>query len=341
MLPKLMEAATAGDDYLHEIKHDGYRLHARLVDGGVQLLTRRALNWAEKYPGVAAAIAALPAANAYIDGEVCVLDPDTGVSSFRLLQAAGRSKYYVYFAFDLLHLDGEPLLKQPLTERKTRLAQLLSSQPEPVRLAEHIQGNGQAMYRAACELNVEGIVSKRAGSRYVAGDEREWLKVKCLNGEEFIIVGWSEPERSRHRLGSLLLAYYTPDGRLWYAGRVGTGMSDAELERLWRMLQPLAIDDMPLAEKPPPHSHFGRTLELAKVHWMRPELSPRSRSRPGPPTRSCGTSPTRDCGRTSSLPMSCGSDRNKWIRLGPARYLDITTHSAGSGERYSGAAACR
>jgi len=101
---------------------------------------------------------------------------------------------------------------------------------------------------------------------------RTWLKVKCLNREEFIVVGWSEPEGSRHRLGSLLLGYYTPDGKLTYAGRAGTGMSDMELERLWRKLQPLAVDKMPLAEAPPRNSRFGSPLVLSRVHWVRPEI---------------------------------------------------------------------
>jgi ATP-dependent DNA ligase len=114
-------------------------------------------------------------------------------------------------------------------------------------------------------------VSKRVNSRYEP-DRRSWLKTKCLNREEFVVLGWSDPEGSRHRLGSLLLGYYTPDGKLIYAGRAGTGLPAAELERLWRRLQPLAIPKMPLSEPPPRGSRFGSPLVLSRVHWVRPEM---------------------------------------------------------------------
>jgi ATP-dependent DNA ligase len=113
--------------------------------------------------------------------------------------------------------------------------------------------------------------SKRINGRYEP-DRRSWLKTKCLNREEFVVVGWSDPEGSRHRLGSLLLGYYAPDGKLIYAGRVGTGMSVAELERVWQRLQPLAVEKMPLSEPPPRHSRFGGPLQLSRVHWVRPEM---------------------------------------------------------------------
>src|SRR5262249_7169100 len=115
------------------------------------------------------------------------------------------------------------------------------------------------------------IVSKRINAPYEPG-RRTWLKIKCLNREEFIVVGWSEPEGTRHRLGSLLLGYYTPDGKLIYAGRAGTGMPDKERERLWRRQRPLAIDKMPLSEPPPRDSRFGSPLVLSRVHWVRPEM---------------------------------------------------------------------
>ena len=119
---------------------------------------------------------------------------------------------------------------------------------------------------------MEGIVSKRADAPYVPGDRGLWRKTKCLNEDEFIVVGWSDPEGSRPYLGSLLLGYYDDAGRLHYAGRAGSGVADAELERLWKRLQPLAIKRMPLAEPPPRTTHFGSPLELSRVHWVRPEL---------------------------------------------------------------------
>jgi bifunctional non-homologous end joining protein LigD len=123
----------------------------------------------------------------------------------------------------------------------------------------------------ACEHGVEGIVSKRVNGRFEP-DRCKWLKIKCLNREEFVVVGWSDPEGSRHRIGALLLGYYTPDGKLIYAGRAGTGMPVAELERLWQRLEPLEIEKMPLAEPPPRGSRFGSPLVLSRVHWVRPEM---------------------------------------------------------------------
>jgi ATP-dependent DNA ligase len=136
---------------------------------------------------------------------------------------------------------------------------------------DHQIGRGPAFYRLACEHGVEGIVSKRSNGRYEP-DRRTWLKIKCLNREEFVVVGRSDPEGSRHRIGSLLLGYHTREGKLIYAGRVGTGMPQAELGRLWQRLQPLAIPKMALAEPPPRESRFGSPLVLSRVHWIRPEM---------------------------------------------------------------------
>ena len=121
-------------------------------------------------------------------------------------------------------------------------------------------------------MSLEGIIFKRADAAYAPGNRGLWVKCKCLNREEFVVVGWTDPEGSRPRLGALLLAYYTPDGRLVYAGRAGAGINNAELERLWRRLQPLATSEMPLDVPPPRTSRFGSPLVLSRVHWVRPEL---------------------------------------------------------------------
>ena len=148
---------------------------------------------------------------------------------------------------------------------------MLTDAPSCLQFSDHQLGSGPAFHRLACEHGLEGIVSKRVDAPYEPG-RRTWLKVKCLNREEFIVVGWSDPEGTRHRLGSLLLGYYTPDGRLIYAGRAGTGIADRELEKLWRKLQPLAVPKMPLAEAPPRGGRFGTPLVLRRVHWVRPEM---------------------------------------------------------------------
>jgi bifunctional non-homologous end joining protein LigD len=247
-------------------------MHARLDAGRVQILTRRANDWTEKYPVIAKAVAGLPAQNAYLDGELCGVMSD-GRTAFNLIQNAtdtGQGSL-VFFLFDLLFLDGENLLALPLMERKARLASLLHGAPNSLRYNDHQIGHGPEFHRLACEHGLEGIVSKRTNGRYEP-DRRTWRKTKCLNREEFVVVGYSDPEGSRHRIGSLLLGYYTPQGKLIYAGRVGTGMPVAELERLWRRLQPLVIAKMPLAEPPPRGTRFGSPLVLSRVHWVRPEM---------------------------------------------------------------------
>ena len=249
-------------------------MHARLDRSVVRLITRTGLDWTHKYPVIAAAVGSLPARQAYLDGELCGVRPD-GTTSFSLIQNAsdtGNSEALVFFLFDLLHLDGETIGPMPVTERKERLRALLSGASSPLHFSDHQIGRGRAFYNHACALKVEGIVSKRADAPYAPGNRGLWLKVKCLNREEFVVVGWTDPEGSRPWLGALLLAYYDPDGRLVYAGRAGTGIDYAELERLWRCLQPLAISKMPLDMAPPRDSRFGSPLTLSRVHWTRPEL---------------------------------------------------------------------
>jgi bifunctional non-homologous end joining protein LigD len=273
-LTQLVDAAPEGDQWLHEIKFDGYRMHARLDRGAVRLLTRTGLDWTHKYPAIAAAVASLGARQAYLDGELCGVFPD-GITSFSMIKAAsdaGNAAGLVYFIFDLLHFDGDDVGARPLIERKARLAALLSGVAPPLHYSDYHPGGGPAFYEQACKLALEGIVSKRADAAYAPGNRGLWLKVKCLYREEFVVVGWTDPEGRRPYLGALLLAYYDPDGRLVYAGRAGTGITAAELERLWRRLQPLATDTMPLDVPPPRTSRFGSPLVLSRVHWVRPEL---------------------------------------------------------------------
>jgi bifunctional non-homologous end joining protein LigD len=217
---------------------DGYRMHTRIDGGRAQILTRRGNDWTEKYPAITKSIASLPVQNAYLDGELCGVLPN-GCTAFNLIQNAtdtGQGSL-VFFLFDLLFLDGENLMSLPLVDRKARLASLLKGAPDCLRYNDHQVGHGPEFHRLGCDLGVEGIVSKRPNGRYEP-DRRTWLKIKCLNREEFVVVGWSDPEGSRQRIGSLLLGYYTPDGKLVYAGRAGTGMPVAELERLWHAFSP-------------------------------------------------------------------------------------------------------
>jgi len=273
-LCKLAAKAPTGPLWIHEIKFDGYRMAARIDHGGVQLLTRSGLAWTPKYPAFAAALAKLKVTSAYLDRELCGVRPDD-VTSFALMQQASDhgGAGLVYFVFDLLDLDGENLAALPLADRKARLAALLTKPPNGVEYSTHETCDGEAFRRAACHHGLEGIVSKRADRRYLPDDRSAWIKSKCLNRGEFLIAGWSDPGGPRPFLGSLLLAYHDDDdGRLFYAGRVGTGMSQATLALLHRRRAPLIIPDMPLAVPPPRETRFGGRLALSKVHWVRPEL---------------------------------------------------------------------
>jgi bifunctional non-homologous end joining protein LigD len=271
-LAKLVKQAPNGSGWLHEIKLDGYRMHARIDAGRVQILTRRGNDWTDKYPAIAEALAKLPATTAYLDGELCGVLPD-GKTAFNLIQNASDTGEgsLIFFLFDLLFLDGENLMALPLVDPKARLEALLTNAPESLRYNDHQIDHGPAFHRLACQHGLEGIVSKRVDGRYEP-DRRTWLKTKCLNREEFVVVGWSDPEGSRHRIGALLLGYCTQDGKLVYAGRAGTGMSEVELERLWQRLQPLMVSKMPLAVPPPRSSRFGSPLVLSRIHWVRPEM---------------------------------------------------------------------
>ncbi|MDB5593028.1 DNA ligase D, partial [Enterovirga sp.] len=273
-LTALGEEAPEGPDWAHELKWDGYRMHARIDRGEVRLLTRTGLDWTERYPAVAEALRALPVTDAYLDGELCALG-ETGLTSFSAMQAATDSRAtggLVLILFDLLFLDGEELTALPLRDRKARLEAVLAGAPPALQFSEHHLGSGALFHRHACKLGVEGVVSKRLDCPYRPGDRGIWRKVKCLNREEFVVVGWTDPDGSRPHLGALLLAYHAPDGRLVYAGRAGTGLNAEQLGDLRARLGPLATSRMPVDVPPPPGSRFGSRLVLSRVHWVRPEM---------------------------------------------------------------------
>lgn len=264
----------AGDDWAHELKFDGYRLHARIVGKDVRLLTRTGLDWTDKYEDIASALAQLRLKTAYIDGELCALRAD-GTSSFADLQASSDRKVssnLTYLAFDLMFLNGKDLRETPLRERKERLSIALAKLPPRIQYVDHIVGNGTRFYKVACEHRAEGIVCKRLDAPYKSGDRGLWRKVRCINEEEFVIVGFSKPQGSRPYLGSLLLAYYTEEGELLYAGRAGTGMDDKTLKKLHGLLKPLEIKKMALTKPPPRESRFGSPLKLSEVTWVKPRL---------------------------------------------------------------------
>ena len=263
-LATLVAAAPAGDEWLHEVKLDGFRILARVARGRARLLTRNRQDWTDRFAPVAEAAAALPVKEALLDGEVVAFDRD-GVSSFQALQEGAEGRSLAYVAFDLLFLDGRDLRARPLLERKKALARLLRGRRGRVRYSEHVVGSGPAAYARACRKHLEGIISKRASAAYTAGRGPAWLKVKCVARQEFVIGGYTDPEGARAELGSLLLGVHDREGRLLYAGRVGTGFTQAILADLGKRLRRLAQPTSPFAPEGPRPAARG-------AHWVKPVL---------------------------------------------------------------------
>jgi bifunctional non-homologous end joining protein LigD len=254
-----------GEGWLHELKLDGYRIQARKQGSEVRLLTRTGLDWTRRMKSLAAAVAALPADSLIADGEVVVLAAD-GTTSFADLQAAfqeGVQKPLRYFLFDLLHLNGRNLRGLPLRERKALLATLLQDANDSLRCGEHIEGDGEAMFRAACAVHAEGIVSKRADSKYTGGRSASWLKIKCVRRQELVVGGFTLPSNGIHGVGALLLGYYQ-GGKLVYAGRTGTGFTRKTHRILRDQLDELRRKTAPF-EKPSAEARRGAI-------WVTPEL---------------------------------------------------------------------
>jgi DNA ligase D-like protein (predicted ligase) len=271
-LTQLADSAPSGPQWLHEIKLDGFRMAARIERGQPRLLTRTGLDWTDKYPSVIAALAKVRAKTVYLDGELCGVGED-GLPSFSQIQAAsdGERVRLVYYAFDLLHLDGRDTASLPLIERKALLEPLIAGLPG-LQFNGHEIGDGETIRKHACKLGFEGVVSKTIDAPYASGNRGLWRKAKCLNRQEFVVVGWTDPEGSRRHLGALLVGYYTDDGKLIYAGRVGTGMPAKVLADLRRRLEPLARASSPLSVPPPRKTRFGSPLVLSQVHWVEPQL---------------------------------------------------------------------
>jgi bifunctional non-homologous end joining protein LigD len=265
-LATLVDEVPRGEEWIHEIKYDGYRALCEIRDGEARLITRHGKDWTDRFAPVAREAERLPVRQAILDGEVVVLEPD-GTTSFQALQNAlseNRDRDLVYFAFDLLYLDGYDLRKAPLLARKEALTELLAGRKGAVRLGDHIAGGGEEFYRHACEFALEGIVSKRAGLPYRSGRGKDWLKVKCLKRQEFVIVGFTDPERSRVGLGALLLAV-NEGGELVFAGKVGTGFNSQTLRDLRAKLDKLEIDK-------PAFKNAPRGAEARRSHWVKPKL---------------------------------------------------------------------
>lgn len=267
-LATLVDRAPSGDDWLNEIKLDGYRIVARVHAGATGLRTRNGNDWTARAPKVAQALAALPLQNAVLDGEVVSLRAD-GVSDFQALQNAlreGQPSQLVYFAFDLLFLNGVDLRGEPLSARKAALAKLLgAAKPSPhVRYSDHVRGGGPAFFEQACKLGLEGIIAKRANASYRAGRSKDWLKIKCIARQEFVIGGYTPPAGTRTHLGALLVGVYE-GAQLRYTGKVGTGFTQKSLRELHARLAPLSQASSPFAD-----ALTGAPFRGAR--WVKPVL---------------------------------------------------------------------
>jgi bifunctional non-homologous end joining protein LigD len=266
-LATLREKAPSEPGWLHEIKFDGYRIQARIDRGRVALLTRKGLDWTDKFPNVAAAAAKLGARSALIDGEIVVED-ERGVASFSGLQAAlkaGEANSFIYYVFDLLHLDGRDLTALPLIERKQQLKRLIGEKAEgPMRYSEHFDEAGPLVLRHACEMGLEGIVSKRADAPYRGGRSEAFIKTKCANSQELVVGGYSLSTVLPKAIGALVVGYYDR-GRLIYAGRIGTGYTRAVAADLWKRLHPLET------EKPPFDQIPREEARRRDIKWVEPK----------------------------------------------------------------------
>jgi len=269
-LAALVTRAPEGDDWLHEIKYDGYRALCRLTRGKAAFLMRSGQDWTDRFSSLAVAAERLDLDldQAVLDGEIVIVEPD-GRTSFQALQNSvggnGDRGSLVYYAFDLLSHDGEDLTKLPLEDRKTALARLLGTPRAQgaIRYSDHVVGNGSAVHAEVCRRGLEGIISKRRDAPYRGGRVGSWLKVKCTARQELVIVGFTEPQGSRTGLGALLLGVRDGKSPLRYAGRVGTGFTRESLLDLTRRLRAIERTDAPVSGGP--RSRRG-------VHWVEPSL---------------------------------------------------------------------
>lgn len=268
-LATLVSTPPTGPGWISEIKFDGYRMLCRKQDDAVRLITRNGLDWTARVPQLAKAVAELPARTLMLDGELVAFDRD-GRTSFAALQdalAGSRTRNLAFYAFDLLHEDGADLRPKPLRARKQALARLLASIPAtgPIRLSEHLTSEAARVRGEVCKAGLEGIVCKRLDAPYRAGRGADWLKLKCEDREEFVIVGFTPPKGSRDHLGALLVARHDEAGALRFAGGVGTGFTAATLRMLRDRLKPLVVPTRPRGLGNSEGAPKGST-------WLRPEL---------------------------------------------------------------------
>ncbi|WP_440092737.1 DNA ligase D [Pseudomonas syringae] len=266
-LATLVDAPPAGD-WLYEIKFDGYRMLTRIQNDEVRLFTRNGNDWTDQLPELTKALKGLKLQDSWFDGEVVVLD-EQGLPDFQGLQNAfdaGHSKNIFYYLFDMPFLSGEDLREVPLEQRRDALKQVLGSQRSRLlRYSDAFQAGHQDIVASAAAMGLEGVIGKRAGSAYVGKRNADWIKLKCRLRQEFVIVGYTAPQGSRSAFGALLLAVNDDAQGLVYAGRVGTGFTEATLKHVHKQLKPLHREESPLAKK-------LTSAQARGVQWVEPTL---------------------------------------------------------------------
>jgi len=260
-LATLVDDVPTGSGWLHEYKYDGYRLLIATAGGGATAFTRKGHDWSDKFRALVKAASSLPA-GCLIDGEAVALGKN-GKPNFQLLQASlkGGSADLAFYAFDLLVDQSEDITRLPNIERKERLAALLKAASHPILYGDHVIGKGEALFDAICKEGGEGIISKKASAPYNGARSRNWLKVKCIQRQEFIIIGWQESDK-RRGFRSLHLAVQE-GGKLSYAGKVGTGFNTKMIEEMSETMRPLEVETPPL--------DVPRAARLGS-HWLEPKL---------------------------------------------------------------------
>ena len=269
-LASLAADVPRGPNWIHEIKWDGYRLMAFKSGDSTRILTRRGHDWTARFPGIADAVSALPVKTAILDGEAVVED-ENGLPDFSALQNALSDEHgkaarnAVYYAFDLLYLDGYDLRGLPLEERKARLSALVPVRKDGVlRFSEHMEADGAAMVKSACQLGLEGVISKRRDRPYRSGRGEDWLKIKCTERQEFVVAGYVPSTVSSTAVGSLVLGYYEA-GELKHAGKTGTGFTAESSRQIFRQLKDLKRPTSPFASK-------LSAAERRGIVWVEPKL---------------------------------------------------------------------
>jgi bifunctional non-homologous end joining protein LigD len=267
-LATLVEKAPGGQ-WSYEVKFDGYRIMARIDHDEVKLFTRNGHDWTHKLPDQAKALAALGLESAWLDGEMVVTD-EQGVPDFQALQnafEAGRSGNILYYLFDLPYLNGVDLREVPVEERRAALSTVLKTSKDPLlRFSDAFGEDPEALLNSACQMQMEGLIGKRLGSPYVSRRSSDWVKLKCKHRQEFVIVGFTDPKGSRSAFGALLLGLHDRDsGELRYAGKVGTGFTEATLNSIHQQLKPLQTKKAAVVNPP-------SGAEFKAVHWLKPSL---------------------------------------------------------------------